>query len=44
MEVVAWALGYTDREKLASHEQSPKHDQSISKWQSDTNFMLGQPF
>jgi hypothetical protein len=30
--------------KLASHEQSPKHDQSISKWQSHTNFMLGQLF
>jgi hypothetical protein len=32
------------RKKLASHEQSPRHDQSISKWQSHTNFMLGQPF
>jgi hypothetical protein len=30
--------------KLASHKQSPKHDQIISKWQSHTNFMLGQPF
>jgi hypothetical protein len=30
--------------KLASHEESPKHDQNISKWQSHANFMLGQPF
>jgi hypothetical protein len=32
------------RKKLASHEQSSKHDQNKSKWQSHTNFMLGQPF
>jgi hypothetical protein len=32
------------REKSPSHEQSPKHEKNISKWQSHTNFMLGQPF
>jgi hypothetical protein len=31
-------------EKLPSHEQKPKHEQNMSKWQSHTNFMLGQPF
>jgi hypothetical protein len=30
--------------KIASHEKIPKHDQNMSKWQSHTNFMLGQPF
>jgi hypothetical protein len=29
-------------EKLASHEQSLKHEQNMSKWQSQTKFMLGQ--
>jgi hypothetical protein len=29
---------------LASHEQSPKHEQNMSKEQSHTNFMIGQPF
>jgi hypothetical protein len=31
-------------DEVKFHEQRPKHDQSISKWQSHTNFMLGQPF
>jgi hypothetical protein len=31
-------------ENLPSHEQTPKHEQNMSKWQSRTNFMLGQLF
>jgi hypothetical protein len=27
-----------------THKQSPKHEKNMSKWQSHTNFMLGQPF
>jgi hypothetical protein len=28
-------------ENLLSHEQKPKQEQNMSKWQSHTNFMLG---